>query len=109
MGHEKLYNVKMTEKEVQLFCDIIAVILDRDENDFCGNVSIGYSESDNDTNDTNDINNGYNNVNNIDDVKDINKNNESSEIKNIEETEETLELALKYVEKQLLPIPTENS
>ena len=91
MGHEKLYNVKMTEKEVQLFCDIIAVILDRDENDFCGNVSIGYSESDRDE--------GELEISTVcgDDVD------------NIEETEETLELALKYVEKQLLPIPTENS
>lgn len=91
MGHEKLYNVKMTEKEVQLFCDIIAVILDRDENDFCGNVSIGYSESDRDEDEL--------------EISTVC----GDDVDNIEETEETLELALKYVEKQLLPIPTENS
>lgn len=85
---KKLYNVKMTEKEVQLFCDIVATILDRDEDDFCGNLSIGYSEGDN--KDELEISTVCG-----DDFEDI------------EETEETLEMALKYVGKQLLPIPTE--
>lgn len=87
---EKLFSVKLSEKEVQLLCDIVATILDRDEDDFCGNLSIGYSEGD--SKDELEIQTVCG-----DDFEDRS------------ETEETLEMALKYLNDHLLPIPMGNN
>lgn len=85
---DKYYNVKMTEKELQTLCDIIATVMNKDDDDFCGEFSVGYCKCDKDN-----------------EFQIRTACGDDFEFQN--EKEETLGMCLSYLVKHLLPIPVE--